>query len=187
LYGPTHAEEVGKGMFSGIVLAGKDGQELKKEIEDENLKVDFTEDIIGVQVAAALKNILAVFIGVLEGVKLGDNAQAYVMTKGLGEIKEVGLKWGAQEETIFGLAGMGDLIVSCTSEHSRNRYVGKQIGQGRKLDEVIKEMKMVAEGINILGEIPALKEKFDLELPLISGLYRIVFEGENPEVIFKEL
>ena len=187
LYGPTHAEEVCKGRFSGIVLAGPEGQELKKEIEGENLKVDLTEDIIGVQVAAALKNILAVFIGVLDGMKLGDNAKAYVMTKGLAEIKQVGLKWGGQPETFSGLAGMGDLIVTCTSQHSRNRHVGEQVGKGKQLDEVLKEMKMVAEGVNLLGEVPALKEKFDLELPLMSGLYQIMFEGKNPEEVLKQL
>ncbi len=187
LYGPTHAEEVGKGMFSGIVLAGSEDQELKKEIESDNLKVDLTEDLIGVQVAAALKNILAVFIGVLDGMGLGDNAQAYVMTKGLEEIKQVGMKWGAKEETFSGLGGLGDLIVTCTSEHSRNRTVGKEVGKGRKIDEVIKEMNMVVEGINLLGEVPKLKEKFDLELPLIGGLYRIIFEGEDPEKILQEL
>ena len=187
LYGPTHAEEVCKGMFSGIVLAGPDGQELKKEIENQDLRVDFTEDIVGVQVAAALKNILAVFIGVLDGLGLGDNAKAYVMTKGLAEIRQVGLKWGAQAETFSGLAGMGDLIVTCTSQHSRNRHAGEQVGKGRQLDEVLKEMKMVAEGVNLLGEVPALKEKFDLELPLISGLYRIMFEEANPTEVLKQI
>jgi len=186
LYGPTHAEEVCKGMFSGIVLAGKNGLELKKEIESDNLKVDLTEDLIGVQVAAALKNILAVFIGVLDGLSLGDNAKAYVMTKGLEEIKQIGLKWGAKEETFSSLAGMGDLIVTCTSQHSRNRHVGEQVGKGRQLDEVINEMKMVAEGVNILGDVPALKEKFNLELPLITGLYQLLFEGKNPEEVLKQ-
>src|SRR3989338_190407 len=122
LYGPTHAEEVCQGLFSGIVLCGKnkDGlQKWQKVLEGPQFKVHLSEDIVGVQVCAALKNILAVFVGVLDGAGLGDNAKAYVMTKGLEEIQQVGLKWGAKKETFYGLAGMGDIIVSCSSKHSR--------------------------------------------------------------------
>ncbi|MBI2152050.1 NAD(P)H-dependent glycerol-3-phosphate dehydrogenase [Candidatus Woesearchaeota archaeon] len=126
LYGPTHAEEVCKGMFSGIVLAGKKGPErkqIKKALESLELRVDISDDRIGLQVCAALKNILAVFVGVLDGMQLGDNAKAYIMTKGLAEITLVGKKWGAKDKTFHGLAGMGDLIVTCSSKHSRNRHV----------------------------------------------------------------
>ena len=178
LYGPTHAEEVCKGMFSGIVLAGKD-QELKKVFEDNNLVVDYTTDIIGVQVAAALKNILAVFIGVLDGAKLGDNAKAYVITRGLEEIKKVSLAFGAKKETVYGLAGIGDVFVTSTSQHSRNRFVGQEVGKGRDLKTVIDEMKMIAEGVTTVKEAIKLKEKFNLELPLITGLYEILFNGKD--------
>src|SRR3989344_4510324 len=115
LYGPTHAEEVCKGMFTGIVLAGKKGKErskLQKALEHDDLRVEMSDDVIGVQVAAALKNILAVFIGVLDGLQLGDNAKAYVMTKGLAEIRTLGIALGAKKETFYSLAGMGDLIVT---------------------------------------------------------------------------
>jgi len=186
LYGPTHAEEVCKEMFSGIVLAGGEGKEILKEIlESENLRVETSGDLIGVQVAAALKNILAVFVGVIEGMGLGDNAKAYVMTKGLEEIKEVGLAWGGEEETFHGLAGIGDMIVTCGSEHSRNRNVGEQIGKGRKLDEVIEEMKMVAEGVNTVKSAIKLKVKFGLKLPIITGLYEILFEGKDPKEVLE--
>jgi glycerol-3-phosphate dehydrogenase (NAD(P)+) len=188
LYGPTHAEEVCKGMYSGIVLAGGEGKEkLQKFIESENFKVDLTDDIIGVQIAAALKNILAVFIGVLDGMQLGDNSKAYIMTRGLNEIKEVGVALGAKEETFYGLAGIGDMIVTCTSEHSRNRHVGVEVGKGRKLQEVIDEMAMVAEGITTLKEAIGLKEKTGLELPLITGLYEILFNGKDPKEVLKNL
>ncbi|MBT4651303.1 NAD(P)-dependent glycerol-3-phosphate dehydrogenase [Candidatus Woesearchaeota archaeon] len=188
LYGPTHAEEVCKKMFSGIVLAGGEGrEELGKLIESENLVVDLTEDIIGVQVAAALKNVVAVFVGVLDGMGLGDNAQAFIMTRGLEEIKKVGIAYGAKEETFLSLAGVGDLIVTCNSEHSRNRKVGKEVGQGRKLQEVIDEMAMVAEGVTTLKEAIGLKKKFGLELPLITGLYEILFEGKDPKEVLKKL
>ena len=102
-------------------------------------------------------------------------------------LKQIGLKWGAKEETFSSLAGMGDLIVTCTSQHSRNRHVGEQVGKGQQLDGVLKEMKMVAEGVNLLGEVPALKEKLDLELPLMSGLYQIMFEGKDPREVLKKI
>ncbi|MDP3734308.1 MAG: NAD(P)H-dependent glycerol-3-phosphate dehydrogenase [Nanoarchaeota archaeon] len=188
LYGPTHAEEVCKGLFSGIVLAGGDGKEkLKKELESTTLKIDLSDDLIGVQVCAALKNILAVFVGILDGKNLGDNAKAYVMTKGLAEIKQIGLRWGAEEKTFDGLAGMGDVIVTCTSKHSRNRHVGQEIGKGRKLDDVIAEMKMVAEGITAVKNAYLLEKKFGLQLPLITGIYQILFEGKSVDDVLKNL
>ncbi|MDO8655639.1 MAG: NAD(P)H-dependent glycerol-3-phosphate dehydrogenase, partial [Nanoarchaeota archaeon] len=134
LLGPTHAEEVGKGLFSGIVLAGGEGKEkLQEMIASASLRVDLSSDLVGVQVCAALKNIVAILIGVLDGLGWGDNAKAYFMTKGLSEIRSIGLALGAQEETFHGLAGMGDLIVTCSSKHSRNRFVGEQVGKGREL------------------------------------------------------
>lgn len=180
LSGPTHAEEVCKGLFSGIVIAGGKGKKkIKSAVESPDLKVEMSNDLIGVQVCSALKNILAVFVGVIDGMKLGDNAKAYIMAKGLEEIKEVGLKWGAKKDTFYGLAGVGDVIVTCTSKHSRNHHLGEEVGKGRKLDEVLSEMKMVAEGVTTLKQVAALKEKFGLELPLLSGLYGILFEGKK--------
>ena len=190
LYGPTHAEEVCKGLFSGIVLAGKSGTErerIQEAFHSEVFNVEVTDDIIGVQLCAALKNILAVFVGVLDGKQLGDNAKAYVITKGLEEIKTIGLKLGAREETFYGLAGMGDVIVTATSKHSRNRYVGEQIGKGRKLDEILAEMKMVAEGVTAVKRAIGFKEKLGLHLPLIEGLHQILFEGKKVEEILKTL
>jgi glycerol-3-phosphate dehydrogenase (NAD(P)+) len=184
LYGPTHAEEVCKGMFSGIVLAGKDSK-LKEVFETDNFVVDYTSDIIGVQVSAALKNILAVFIGVLDGAKLGDNAKAYVITRGLKEIKQISLAFGANPETVYGLAGIGDIIVTSTSKHSRNRFVGQEVGKGRDLKQVIDEMNMVAEGVTTVKEAIKLKEKLNLELPLIAGLYEILFNGKDVKEVLK--
>jgi len=188
LYGPTHAEEVSKDMFSGIVLAGGNGKEEIKEVfQSENFKVDLSNDLIGVQVSSSLKNILALLIGALDGAGLGDNAVAYVITKGLNEIAQVGIAFGAQKDTFYGLAGMGDVIVTCSSEHSRNRHVGKQIGSGRGLQEVLEEMKMIAEGVTIAESIPLIKEKFDLEIPLLTGTYEILFQGKKLEDLFKVL
>ncbi len=190
LYGPTHAEEVCKGMFSGIVLAGKSSEEREK-IRDAfmsaDLKVDVTDDLIGVQVCAALKNIVAVFVGAVHGRGLGDNSKAFVITKGLREIKLIGLKLGAKEETFDGLAGLGDVIVTCTSQHSRNRHVGEQVGKGRKLDEVIAEMQMVAEGVTAVQKAIGFKEKLGLDLPLIQGLYDILFHQKDVEDVLENL
>ncbi|MBI2666248.1 NAD(P)-dependent glycerol-3-phosphate dehydrogenase [Candidatus Woesearchaeota archaeon] len=190
LYGPTHAEEVCKGMFTGIVLAGKKGKErtqLKKALEHDDFRVEASEDLIGVQVAAALKNILAIFIGVLDGLQLGDNSKAYVMTKGLGDIRTLGVALGAKKETFYSLAGMGDLIVTCSSKHSRNRHVGEQIGKGRMLDEVLAEMKMVSEGVTNAKEAVLLQKKLGLHLPLISGLHEILFEGKSAKEVLKKI
>lgn len=189
LYGPTHAEEVGKGMFSGIVLAGElaGAKELAKVFQRDVFKVHVSDDIIGVQVCAALKNIFAVFIGVLDGMNLGDNAKAYVMTQGLNEIKQMGEKMGAKAETFYGLAGVGDLIVTCTSTHSRNRFVGQEVGKGRKLDEVLAGMSMVAEGVTAVKIAVKLQDKLGLDLPLIYGLYEILFEGKDPLNVLKGL
>jgi len=156
-------------------------------LHSDALKVDVTDDIIGVQVCAALKNVLAVFIGVLDGMKLGDNAKAYVMTKGLSEMMRVGVALGGQKETFYGLSGMGDLIVTCTSQHSRNRYVGQEVGRGRKLDDVLAEMKMVAEGVTAVKVAVKLQERLELEMPLVFGLYEILFESRDPREVLKNL
>jgi glycerol-3-phosphate dehydrogenase (NAD(P)+) len=187
LYGPTHAEEVCKGIFSGIVLAGEDTGGLKEVFESDVLKVDVTGDLIGVQVAAALKNILAVLNGILDGAGYGDNTSAYVLTKGLAEISQVGLHMDAHQETFYGLAGMGDVIVTCSSEHSRNRRVGFEIGKGRKLQEVLKEMNMVAEGVSTAKIMPQLVDKYELELPLLMGTYQILFENKDIKEILNLL
>tara|TARA_Y100000310_G_scaffold324914_1_gene387513 strand:- start:23479 stop:24420 length:942 start_codon:yes stop_codon:yes gene_type:complete len=187
LYGPTHAEEVCKGIFSGIVLAGEDTEEIKQAFESDVLKVDVTGDLIGVQIAASLKNILAVLIGILDGAGYGDNTMAYVLTKGLAEIQKVGLQMEANPETFYGLAGMGDLIVTCSSEHSRNRHVGSEIGKGKKLNDILKEMNMVAEGVSTAKFIPQLIDKYDLELPLLHGTYQILFENKNIKEILLSL
>ncbi|MEK6899987.1 MAG: NAD(P)H-dependent glycerol-3-phosphate dehydrogenase, partial [Nanoarchaeota archaeon] len=190
LYGPTHAEEVCRGLFSGIVLAGPKSRErgvIWEAFDSEHFKVEVSDDIIGVQLCAALKNILAVFVGVLDGKQLGDNAKAYVITKGLEEIKTLGMRLGAQEETFYGLAGIGDIIVTATSKHSRNRHVGEQVGKGRKLEDVLAEMSMVAEGVTAVKKAIGFKDKLGLHLPLIEGLHDILFNGSKVEEILAKL
>lgn len=188
LYGPTHAEEVGRGLLSGIVLAGGEGKEkLKQEFESEFLKVELSDDIIGVQVAAALKNIVALAVGIASGLGMGDNAKAFIITKGYAEIRQVGMAWGAKDETFHGLAGIGDIIVTCLSEHSRNFRVGRELGKGRKLADIMAEMKMVAEGVTTVQVIPVLKKKFGLELPLLTAVYGIVHEEKMTTSLGKSI
>jgi glycerol-3-phosphate dehydrogenase (NAD(P)+) len=188
LYGPTHAEEVCNGMLSGIVLAGKDSEERDRifaAFNSNSLKVDLSEDVVGVQICSALKNFLAIFIGILDGKELGDNAKAFMITKGLEEIKRIGVALGGEEETFYGLAGIGDVIVTCTSKHSRNRYLGEQIGKGKGLNEVIEEMHMVAEGVNAVKNAVKFKEKFDIEIPLIMGLHDILFANKDVDEVLR--
>ena len=188
LYGPTHAEEVARGLFSGIVLAGEGNlNPLQTAFVSDSFRVDVTHDIVGVQVAASLKNILAIFLGILDGAKLGDNAKAYVMTRGLAEISKVGVHMGGKIETFSGLAGIGDMIVTCVSGHSRNRHVGIQIGKGRNLQEVIDEMNMVAEGVTTVKEAVRLQNQLQIELPLIQGVYDMVYNGKDVHEVLKEI
>ncbi len=189
LYGPTHAEEVCHGKFSGIVLAGKDNGVrlgIKDVLTSKNFKVECTEDIIGIQIASALKNIVAVFIGMLDGLNLGDNAKAYAITKGLQEIKKLGICLGGKADTFYGLAGIGDIIVTATSQHSRNRYVGEQIGKGRKLDNILNEMNMVAEGIITIKSSIQLARREKIKLPLIEGLYNVLFNEKDPIKVLED-
>lgn len=189
LYGPTHAEEVCHGKFSGIVLAGKDNEVrlgIKAVLASKNFKVECTEDIIGIQIASALKNIVAVFIGMLDGLNLGDNAKAYAITKGLEEIRKLGTCLGGKADTFYGLAGIGDIIVTATSQHSRNRYVGEQIGKGRKLDDILGEMNMVAEGITTIKSSIQLARRENVKLPLIEGLYGVLFNGKDPIKVLED-
>ncbi|HIH11090.1 TPA: NAD(P)-dependent glycerol-3-phosphate dehydrogenase [Candidatus Woesearchaeota archaeon] len=188
LYGPTHAEEVGLGMLSGIVLAGTgEKRHLCSLFQHPQFKVEMSNDIIGVQVSAALKNILAIFIGICDGLGLGDNAKAYIMTKGLQEITTIGRAWGADQETFYGLAGMGDVIVTCMSKHSRNRHVGEHLGRGQTLDQILAEMKMVAEGVTTAKLIPQLEAKFNVHVPLLRGLHDILFAGKKPQEVLEKL
>ena len=184
LFGPTHAEEVSRGMFSSIVLAGEgDKNNLQETIESGKMKVELSEDLVGIQVAAALKNSIAIFMGIIKGVGFGDNAKAVAMTKGLAEIKKLGLKMGGKEQTFYGLAGMGDLIVTCTSQHSRNNRFGIEIGKGKNYEEVLKEMKMEVEGLEVLKQISIIEKNNNLKLPLLSGIYNLVYEECNEKKV----
>jgi glycerol-3-phosphate dehydrogenase (NAD(P)+) len=183
LYGPTLAEGIEKGELSGMVLAGGPGkEELKKQLESEILSVELSDDVIGVQVGATLKNVVTIFIGIIEGIGCGENTQAYVFTKGLEEIKKIGVALGGKVETFLGLSCVGDLTL-----RSRNRYFGVELGKGKELNEVVKEMGHNPEGILALKNAKGMAKRFNIEVPLIELLYKIVFEKYPIKNVTKEI
>jgi len=150
-------------------------------------RVYANSDVIGVELGGALKNIIAIATGICNGAGFGDNTIAALMTRGLVEISRLGNKLGAKAETFAGLSGMGDLIVTCMSRHSRNRYVGEQIGKGRKLDDVMKEMVMIAEGVPTTQSAFQLAQREKVDMPITRQVYKVLFEGKKPDQAVKDL
>lgn len=190
LSGPSHAEEVSRRIPTAIVSASKNmaAAELVQQVfMNEFLRVYTNPDIIGVELGGSLKNIIAIAAGICDGAGFGDNTKAALQPRGLVEIVRLGVAMGADPITFAGLSGMGDLIVTCMSRHSRNRYVGEQIGKGRKLDDILKEMVMVAEGVKTTRSAYALSKKYQVEMPITEQVYQILFEGKDARVALKEL
>lgn len=178
LSGPSHAEEVSRKIPTAVTCASGDiklAGKISKIFSNEYFRVYSNNDLIGTELAGALKNVIAIAAGISDGASFGDNTKAALMTRGMREIMRLGIKYGAKKETFFGLAGIGDLIVTCSSKHSRNRYVGEQIGKGRKLKVILKQMKMVAEGIATTKSAYDLSAKLGIELPITHKVYDILF------------
>ncbi len=184
LYGPSHAEEVAT-LKPTTVVAAAYSSRTAKEIQNTFLtpmfRVYVNNDVVGVEIGGSVKNIMAIAAGVIDGAELGDNAKAALITRGLHEMKRMGAMMGAHPDTFSGLTGMGDLIVTCTSAHSRNRYVGHQIGLGRKLDEIIESMSMVAEGIKTTKSVHDWAVKNRVDMPITSAVYKVLFEDVDPK------
>ena len=178
LSGPSHAEEVSIAIPTVLVMASKD-KEVRELVQDafmcSHMRVYTSEDIKGVELGGALKNIIAFCTGVAAGVGFGDNTFAALITRGLGEISRLGVALGGQKDTFFGLSGLGDLIVTCLSEHSRNRRAGKLIGQGKTLEEAKKEVGMVIESIDNIDVAYALSQKYNIEVPIINTAYDVIY------------
>lgn len=190
LYGPSHSEEVGQGRPTTIVAAGHNeatADRIRDTFMTEKLRVFVSTDVPGVEVGGALKNVLAIAAGVSDGVGYGDNVKAALITRGFAEMRRLGIALGACPETFSGLTGIGDLIVTCTSEHSRNRYFGEQIGKGRTLEDVQNEMGMVAEGLHTAQAAYDLAEKYDLDMPISKAVYTLLFEGGRPQETVQRL
>ena len=190
LFGPSHAEEVSREIPTAIVSASK-SQETATLVQNlfmtPYFRVYANLDIVGVELGGALKNIIAVAAGICDGAGFGDNTKAALITRGLVEISRLGVKMGAKPDTFAGLSGMGDLIVTCMSRHSRNRYVGEQIGKGRTLQEVLDEMVMVAEGVKTTASAYELSQKEGVEMPITGQVYKTLFEGKPPVEAMRNL
>lgn len=184
LYGPSHAEEVAI-LKPTTVVASSYSSRTAKIIQETFLtpmfRVYINNDVIGVEIGGSVKNIMAIAAGIIDGAELGDNAKAALITRGLHEMKRMGLMLGAHSDTFAGLTGMGDLIVTCTSTHSRNRSVGFRIGKGEKLNDIIKSMNMVAEGIKTTKSVWDWSLKNKVEMPITHAVYRILFENVDPK------
>lgn len=179
LYGPSHAEEVGRKMPTTLVAVSEDpdaAQTIQKLFMSESLRVYTSDDLIGVEVGGALKNIIAIAMGMAVGLGYGDNPRAAIMTRGLAEITRMGVALGANAQTFLGLTGVGDLFVTCTSEHSRNRRAGLALGQGQKIGEVQKASGMVIEGVATCEAAHELAEELGVSMPIVDALYRVLFE-----------
>ena len=190
LFGPSHAEEVSREIPTAIVSASK-SQKTATLIQNlfmtPYFRVYANLDIVGVELGGALKNIIAVAAGICDGAGFGDNTKAALITRGLVEINRLGVKMGAKPDTFAGLSGMGDLIVTWMSRHSRNRYVGEQIGKGRTLQEVLDEMVMVAEGVKTTASAYELSQKEGVEMPITGQVYKTLFEGKPPVEAMRNL
>lgn len=184
LSGPSHAEEVAFDIPTTVVVASNN-LDAAKDVQDlfisKNFRVYTNNDLVGVEVGGAVKNIIALAAGVCDGIGYGDNSKAALMTRGMAEIVRIGIKLGGNPETFLGLTGMGDLIVTCTSLHSRNRRAGFLIGKGESTEEAIKDVGMVVEGIKACKAFYELKEKLNVEMPITDVLYKILFENKNPK------
>lgn len=188
--GPSHAEEVSRGLPTTDVVASEN-EETAKYIQDifmsEKFRVYTSNDIVGVELGGALKNVIALCAGISDGLGYGDNTKAALMTRGLAEIARLGTAMGAKEETFMGLSGVGDLIVTCTSMHSRNRRAGILLGQGKSLKETLEEVHMVVEGVNTAAAAYKLGQKYDVSMPITEEANAILFKGKNAREAVNDL
>ena len=190
LSGPSHAEEVSIAVPTALVIASKH-QNILKMVQDafmsEKMRIYTSNDVKGVELGGALKNIIAFCSGAAAGIGLGDNSFAALITRGLKEIVRLGVELGGKEETFYGLSGLGDLIVTCLSEHSRNRKAGYLIGQGKSLEETKKEVGMVIESIDNIDVAYELGRLHNIEMPIVETVYRVLYESLDPQEAVKDL
>ncbi|ACZ01054.1 NAD(P)H-dependent glycerol-3-phosphate dehydrogenase [Streptobacillus moniliformis] len=182
LAGPTHAEEVVNNMPSVILSVSKNTQSAKivqETFNNKSLRVYTGNDVIGSELGGAIKNCLAICAGICDGLGYGDNTKAALLTRGMNEIILIGSTLGANPLTFMGLTGLGDMIVTCTSKHSRNRYLGEQIGKGRKLEDIVSEMKMVSEGASTIKALYQIIKKNEIRTPIFTALYELLYENKD--------
>ncbi|MCB5283976.1 MAG: NAD(P)-dependent glycerol-3-phosphate dehydrogenase [Candidatus Cloacimonetes bacterium] len=190
LSGPSHAEEVARRVPTTVVIAGADDEllsELQTVFSNSFFRAYRSTDLTGVEMGGAVKNVIAIAAGIVTGLGFGDNTMGALLTRGLVEIQRLGVARGAKAETFLGLSGVGDLITTAISPHSRNRHVGFEIGSGRKLSAIITEMKMVAEGVATTRSVHALATRANVEMPIIAQVYATLYQDKDPRQAILEL
>ena len=188
--GPSHAEEVARGIPTSVVAAGQSPEaviEIQRLLSTPMFRVYSSDDLIGVELGGALKNPIALAAGMLYGLKLGDNTLGALLTRGLAEITRLGVRMGARPETFAGLSGLGDLVTTCVSQHSRNRFVGERIGRGEKLVGILASMTMVAEGVETTRAAVRVAELHKVEMPITQQVHKVLFEDKPPLEALSEL
>ena len=181
LSGPSHAEEVARHIPTTVVVSSKemaDARVIQDLFMNEYFRVYTNEDIVGIELGGALKNVIALAAGIVEGMGYGDNTKAALITRGIAEMTRLGIEMGGQAATFAGLTGIGDLVVTCTSGHSRNRRAGELVGQGFTIDEAMKQVNMVVEGVPTTKAGYALMKKYHVEMPILTAIYESLFEGK---------
>ncbi|MFO0680648.1 MAG: NAD(P)H-dependent glycerol-3-phosphate dehydrogenase [Sandaracinus sp.] len=182
LGGPSFAKEVAQGMPTAVVVAGKSHQATAKVqhiLATERLRTYTTDDVIGIEIGGSLKNVMAIAAGIGDGLGFGHNTRAAIVTRGLAELSRMAMKLGAHPMTLAGLGGIGDLLLTCTGDLSRNRKVGLELGKGRKLDEILKGMSQVAEGVRTTQSAHDLSRREGVEMPIVDAVYRILYQDMN--------
>lgn len=190
LSGPSHAEEVGRGIPTTIVVGAKDkkvAEYLQNVFMSDVFRVYISPDVLGIELGAALKNVVALAAGIADGLGYGDNTKAALITRGITEISRLGMAMGGKYETFSGLSGIGDLIVTCASMHSRNRRAGILIGQGKTMEEAMKEVKMVVEGVYSAKAAMGLAKKYNVQIPIIEQVNLVLFENKSAADAMKDL
>jgi glycerol-3-phosphate dehydrogenase (NAD(P)+) len=190
LSGPSHAEEVSRGLPASVVVASDDldlARWVQQAFRSECFRVYTNLDVVGVELAGALKNVIGIAAGICHGLGLGDNAQAALLTRGLAEMTRFGVALGAEPQTFSGLAGVGDLITTCMSRHGRNRHVGERLASGEKLRDILAGMKMVAEGVNTARSVHQRATHMGIRMPISEAVYRILYEDKDPRAAVTEL
>jgi glycerol-3-phosphate dehydrogenase (NAD(P)+) len=183
LSGPSHAEEVSRGLPTTVVAASRDAdlaRWIQQQFGTERFRVYTNQDIAGVELAGALKNIIGIAAGISDGLGFGDNAKAALLTRGVVEMARFGVALGAEHQTFYGLAGIGDLITTCVSRHGRNRHVGERLARGEKLQDILKTMTMVAEGIFTTRSVHDKAQQIGVEMPITAEIYRVLYEDKDP-------
>jgi len=190
LSGPSHAEEVGRDMPTAVVLAGRDldlGERLQQDLSTPRFRVYLSRDVKGVELCATVKNVIALATGIADGLEYGDNTRAALITRGLAEMVRFGRAFHVDDATFFGLSGLGDMVATCTSQHSRNRYVGQRLGRGESLDQILSEMTMVAEGIHATRIVHEISREHEIEMPITDAVARLLSGEADPLSLVDEI